>query len=132
MDKKSLRERITEEDTLLSSRTLAFLLANGFLIAALGISGVEFERKAIGILGISLTIIWFCIGWQVRRAITALHEIYHENFPDDEVNRAVFSRIFWKRKLLGTVLGPTELITAWLPLVVLLVWLSINANMHFG
>ena len=66
MDKKELRTRITQEDTLLGSRTEAFLLGSGFLMTALGISDVDFEKSAIGVLGLFISLIWFLVGWQSR------------------------------------------------------------------
>ena len=132
MDKKELRERVTQEDALLGTRTIAFLLGNGFLMAALGISDVDFEKYSMGGLGVFISFIWLSIGWQTRQAITVLHNLYHKEFPDDEINKAVFSKIMWQKKIVGTIFGPTELMTFWLPMVVLCTWLSLNYNMHFS
>lgn len=132
MDKRELRKRITEEDALLGNRTISFLLGCGFLMAALGISSVDFEKYVIGALGICVSLIWLSIAWQTRQAITALHNLYEEHFPDDEINQAVFSEIMWKRKIVGTIFGPTELVSFWLPLALLIAWVSVNLNMHRG
>jgi hypothetical protein len=106
MDKKELRTRITQEDTLLGSRTEAFLLGSGFLMTALGISDVDFEKSAIGVLGLFISLIWFLVGWQSRQAITSLHNLYHREFPDDEINRAVFSKSCGGEKSWGRLLDP--------------------------
>lgn len=132
IDKKELRDRITQEDNLLGSRSITFLLGNGFLMAAHGISDIDFEKYSIAALGVLVTIIWLSIARQTRDAITVLHNLYHKEFPDDEINNAVFSKILWKRKLVGTVFGPTELMTFWLPISVFIAWMFINVSMHFS
>lgn len=130
IDKDELRERITQEDALLGTRTTSFLLGNGFLMAALGISEVSFEKAIIAALGVAIALIWLLVCWQSKRAITVLHQLYHQHFPDDPINKAVFSKLMWEKKFLGNLFGPTALIASWLPFIILTTWVSININMH--
>ena len=131
MEPNDIRERTNQEDTLLGNRTTAFLLGNGFLMAAFGITGDTFEKHVMAALGVGISLIWLLVAWQSRQAITALHEIFLNHYPNDKINTLIFERILWKRKVVMTAFGPTELMAFWLPGVVLAAWTVINVNLLF-
>ena len=120
--KKELRDRINHVDSLLGSRTIAFLIVNGFLMSALGTSDIGLGKIGAALLGLLITGIWLFIGVQTRRSITRLHVKFTQEFPDDEVNKVAFSGLFWRHKGIGEWIGPTELLAVWLPSVVFVAW----------
>ncbi len=132
MNQETLRKRIVEEDTLLSSRTTIFLISNGFLLNALGVANNPSLKIIICLLGAVIAFIWAITSHQSWRVITALHEYYHELFPDDEINKKVFEVIKWKSTFGKTIFGPTELIALWLPLLILISWISIGLLLAIG
>lgn len=131
MDKKELRDRINHVDTLLGSRTIAFLIGNGFVMTAFSNSSNTFDNNTLCFLGLTIALIWFFKGWQTRQSITGLHLLFITNFPDDEINQTVFKKVWWKRKFFGTVLGTTELMSFWLPFTILLAWAVVSLNIWF-
>ena len=58
MDHKSIRERTVEEDSLLGSRTTAFLIGNGFVLTALGSTQNMPYSWVIAVFGFLLSIVW--------------------------------------------------------------------------
>lgn len=131
MIKENLRNQITHEDQLLGKRTTAFLIGNGFLMGALGIIDTSFEKHAIAALGLFASIIWLVISWQSRMVLAALHQAYDRKFPHDKIKKLIAKNTLWKRKWIGTMFGPTELMSFWLPFFILATWFSINLNLHF-
>ncbi len=128
MDKKELRDRINHVDTLLGSRTVAFLIGNGFVMTAFSNSSNIFDKYTLSILGLIIALIWLFIGWQTRQSITSLHLLFVSKFPEDEINQTVFKKVWWKRKYVGTSLGTTELISFWLPFTIFITWGIVNLN----
>lgn len=126
MDHQSIRQRTVEEDTLLGSRTTAFLIGNGFVLTALG-SNRDMEYSwAIAIFGLVLSLVWLLTTLQSHRVIQALHKMRLTLDQSDLINDRVADATFWKAGYFSTFFGPTALIAIWLPFVVLVLWLFIN------
>ncbi|MEM1346093.1 MAG: hypothetical protein AAGI34_16130, partial [Pseudomonadota bacterium] len=98
MKPDEIRARTRDEDTLLGNRTTSFLLGNGFILAALGLTDDHFEKCIMAILGVALSLVWFLVAFQSRAAITELHKMYEDRFPDDELQKIVFKNILWRRR----------------------------------
>lgn len=132
-----IRKRTVEEDTLLGSRTIAFLIGNGFVLTALSSSTVTTISYdwVISIFGLMLSIVWLLTVFQSYLVIQALHRSRYYINGIDEIFNITSSATFWKAGYLTTLLGPTALIAIWLPSIVILLWIFINAirlNTHFG
>ena len=95
-------------------------------MTAVGVASTFPFKTLLCIFGFLIAVIWTITSFQIWRVITSLHELYHENFADDEINNRVFQSIQWKTTFGRTVFGPTELISLWLPNLILLAWISIG------
>ena len=126
INQTDLRKRTIEEDTLLGARTTAFLVSNGFLMTARGVTNNTGAEFAISILGFLIAILWLITSIQSWKVITALHNKYHSLFPNDAINKLVFENILWGESKLIKFLGPTELISLWLPALTIITWVALT------
>jgi len=112
------RQRIMREDDLFNTRTTVFLITNGLLMTAVGISDDFAIRLLISILGTIVTISWMIFSWQnwnVIRQLTIEYRKHHsENYIESIVQKALF-KPGWKR--------PTDLIAKPLPIMFLITWI---------
>jgi len=131
MDHKAIRQRTVEEDTLLGSRTTAFLIGNGFVLTALGSNKDMPYSWGIAIFGLILSLVWILTTVQSHRVIQSLHKLRLNLDTPDIINDAVSATTFWKPGYFRTLLGPTALIAIWLPFVVVVLWVFINVIRHF-
>ena len=125
--KEEVRKRIVEEDTLLGARTTVFLTSNGFFLTAVSVTDLPLFRVTICILGIVIAAIWLTTTTQIWRVITSLHELYQQHYANDVINATVFKAIHWKKTFGETIFGPTELISLWLPGIILVGWMFIGS-----
>jgi hypothetical protein len=132
MDSDSIRKRTSEEDTLLGSRTTAFLIGNGFVLTALGSNPEPSYKAAIAIFGFIVSILWLLTTIQSYRVIQALHALRPTLDETDQINDTVISAILWKADSVKTLLGPTALIAIWLPSTVIGLWIMLNLLMRFS
>lgn len=126
MNHKLIRQRTIEEDTLLGARTVAFLIGNGFVLTALGANSNLLYGGAIAIFGFALSILWMLTSIQSHRVIQSLHRLRLTIKETDPINDAVIQSTLWKPGYFSTLLGPTALISIWLPFMVVLLWAFIN------
>lgn len=127
MNHEDIRKRTYEEDTILGSRTTAFLIGNGFVLTALGtMKGSEFD-PAVTFFGLLLSVVWLLTTYQSYRSIQALHQLRLEIAETDAINDAISVATFWKR---AKLLGPTALVSIWLPMTVVVLWLFVNTSKY--
>ena len=126
MDHKTIRQRTVEEDTLLGSRTTAFLIGNGFVLTALGSTQDMPYSWVVAVFGLLLSTVWLLTTIQSHRCIQVLHRLRLEVKEQDLVNETVAENTFWKAGYFSTLLGPTALIAIWLPIIVVTLWILIN------
>ncbi len=127
MNPIDIRKRTVEEDTLLGSRTGAFLIGNGFILTAFGANNEPQYQSVIAVFGIVISILWLLTSLQSYCVIHALHK----NNNGDAIENIVREATFWKTKLLKNWFGPTLLVAIWLPSLVTLLWVTINYLLHF-
>jgi len=112
------RQRIMREDDLFNTRTTVFLITNGLLITAVGISWDFAIRLLISILGTIVTISWMIFSWQnlnvIRQLTIEYRKCHSENYIENIVQKAMF-KPGWKR--------PTDLIAKPLPIMFLVTWI---------
>jgi hypothetical protein len=114
------RQRIMREDDLLHSRTMVFLVTNGLLMTAAGISGDFAFRLAISILGIMITISWMIVSWQNWNVIRQLTIEYRKHYPEHPIENIVQKALLkpgWRR--------PTNLIAKPIPIMFLITWIAL-------
>ena len=117
-DGSEFRQRIMREDDIFNTRTTVFLVTNGLLMTAVGISDDFAIRLLISILGTIVTVSWMMFSWQnlnVIRQLTIEYRKHHpENYIENIVQKAMF-RPGWKR--------PTDLIAKPLPIMFITTWI---------
>ena len=114
------RQRIIREDDLLHARTIVFLVTNGLLMTAVGISDDFAFRLVISILGIMVTISWMIVSWQNWNVIRQLTSEYWKQHPEDPIENAVQKALLkpgWRR--------PTNLIAKPIPTMFLITWIAL-------
>lgn len=116
--KKNYRKRINKEEGVLNSRTSAFLITSGVLLAAFGIADDGMVRLILSLLGVVFTFTWTICTWQSYSVIRDLKRDYHKvhrlDYLEDITQRAIF-KAGWSR--------PDFLIDRVLPIMFLLTWL---------
>jgi hypothetical protein len=87
------RQRIMREDDLLHTRTIVFLVTNGLLMTAVGISDDFAFRLVISILSMMVTISWMILSWQnwdvIRQLTIEYRKRYSENHIENVVQKAM-------------------------------------------
>ncbi len=114
------RHRIMREDDLLNTRTTVFLITNGLLLTAVGISSDFIIRLIVSILGTIITICWIICSWQNWKVIKYLTIEYRNKYRNNYIENIVQSAMFkpgWRR--------PTNIIAKLLPNSFLLTWIAI-------
>ena len=132
MDCTSIRKRTVEEDTLLGSRTTAFLVSNGFVLTALGANPEPSYKMAIAIFGFLVSVLWLLTVLQSYRVIQALHNLRSSVDENDRINDTVSNAVLWKANHVMAFIGPTALVAIWLPCTVLGLWAAINYMQFTG
>ncbi len=112
------RHRIMREDDLFNTRTTVFLITNGLIMTAVGISGEVSIRLVLSILGTLITIAWLMCSFQSWKVIRKLTIKYRKHDPDNYIENIVQDEMFkrrWKR--------PTDLMAKPLAITFLITWL---------
>lgn len=118
--KKKIRDRIQNEDNLLNSRTSIFLITNGLLLTAVGVSNNFIFQIILAILGALVTAFWWMYSWQNWEVIKALTIEIMKITDVDPVELIVQKELWhhgWRR--------PTDLISKCLPLLFFVTWIVI-------
>jgi len=63
LSKEKIRNRIRYEDNLQNSRTSIFLVTNGLLLTAVGVSNNFVFKIVLTILGGLVTVFWWMCSW---------------------------------------------------------------------
>lgn len=114
------RQRIIREDDVLYTRTMVFLVTNGLLMAAAGISNDFAFRLVICILGIMVTISWMILSWQNWNVIRQLTIEYRKHYSENHIENVVQNAMLkpgWRR--------PTDLIAKPIPIMFLITWIAL-------
>lgn len=119
-DASEFRQRIMREDDLLNTRTTVFLVTNGLLLTAVGISDEFLFRLILSILGTIVTILWLILSWQnwnvIKQLTIEYRKRHSENYIEGIVQKALF-RYGWRR--------PTNLIALPIPIIFLMTWIAL-------
>jgi len=117
---QEFRERIVREDDLLDSRTTLFLVTNGLLLTAIGLSKDNPIQILISVLGCIVTSGWILTSFQTWRVIRNLTRDYLKQYKRKYIEKIVRESMFkpgWRR--------PSNIIAIIIPIVFLITWICI-------
>lgn len=126
-DWNKCRTRIEYEDGLLNMRVNIFLVLNGLGAALFGLSKSTYIQITISIIVILINVLLWLSTIQTSIVLRNLTRVYLTN-ANDPIDMCVRNSIKW----IPRSLRPTYILGVWIPLILIISWISYTVFIVFS